>query len=86
MSNAAILPVAVLRSRVAKFVICVKNDHYPTSLEVRKLYACLPDEDATKHGQVRVIDESEEDYLYPASYFREIVVTPELEQTLTGKS
>lgn len=51
------------------FVVCVNNDDYAASLEVRKLYEILPDEDAAKHGQVRIIDESGDDYLYPESFF-----------------
>ena len=51
------------------FVVCVNNDDYAASLELRKLYEILPDEEASKHGQVRVIDESGEDYLYPESFF-----------------
>lgn len=61
-----------------QFVVCIQNDDYPASLEVRKLYQALPDEEAAKHRLVRVIDESGEDYLYPASYF----VPIELPQTL----
>jgi hypothetical protein len=41
-------------------------------LERRKIYQVLPDADAAKHGQLRVIDESGEDYLYPASCFTPI--------------
>ncbi len=51
------------------FVLCVRNDGYAASLERRKLYSTLPDESATKHHLVRVVDESGEDYLYPADYF-----------------
>ena len=51
------------------FVVCVNNDDYAASLELRKLYEVLPDEEATKHGQLRIIDESGEDYLYPESFF-----------------
>jgi hypothetical protein len=51
------------------FVICVKNDNYPASLEPRKIYRILPDEKATSLHMVRVIDESGEDYLYPEDYF-----------------
>jgi len=51
------------------FVVCVNNDEYAASLELRKLYEVLPDEEASKYGQVRVIDESGEDYLYPESFF-----------------
>ncbi len=54
---------------VARFVLCVRNRDYPASLELRKVYRLLKDEQASKHRQVRVIDESGEDYLYPAEYF-----------------
>jgi hypothetical protein len=52
-----------------QFVVCIRNRQYPASLELRKLYQVLPDQDAAKHGQIRVIDESGEDYLYPEGYF-----------------
>jgi hypothetical protein len=52
-----------------KLAICVDNTDYPASLELHKLYRVLPDEDAERDGDVRVIDESGEDYLYPADYF-----------------
>lgn len=52
-----------------QFLLCVKNDAYPASLEVRKIYRALPDPAASAKGFVRVVDESGEDYLYPASHF-----------------
>ena len=52
-----------------KFVICTDNSGYEASLELRKLYQLLPDDTAKTIGQIRVIDESGEDYLYPASLF-----------------
>ena len=52
-----------------QFVVCIRNRRYPASLELRKLYQVLPDQGAAKHGQIRVIDESGEDYLYPEEYF-----------------
>ncbi len=67
-----------------KFVICVKNDDYPASLEVRKLYRVVPDSDAARHGQIRVIDESGEDYLYPDSYFMFVDLPVDIERTLSG--
>jgi hypothetical protein len=51
------------------FVLCLKNRGYPASLEVRKVYPALSDHSAEKRGLVRVIDESGEDYLYPAAFF-----------------
>jgi hypothetical protein len=52
-----------------KFVLCVENAGYEASLEIRKLYEQLPDKEAERHDQVRIIDESGEDYLYPTSFF-----------------
>lgn len=52
-----------------RFVVCVKNKNYAASLELRKLYQVVADEVATKVHQIRVIDESGEDYLYPQEYF-----------------
>jgi hypothetical protein len=42
---------------------------YPASLEVRELYQCIPDQNASRIHQLRVIDESGEDYLYPEELF-----------------
>lgn len=51
-----------------QFVVCVKND-YCEDLEIHKIYQVLPDEKAAEDNYIRVIDESEDDYLYPADYF-----------------
>jgi hypothetical protein len=51
------------------FVVCIKNDGFPVSLEVRKIYRALSDPDAESANQIRVVDESGEDYIYPADYF-----------------
>lgn len=53
----------------ARYLICVKNAGYEASLERRKVYRALPHSKAEGHGLVRVIDESGEDYLYPAAFF-----------------
>jgi hypothetical protein len=53
----------------AQYVICVGNKGYAASLELRKIYQVVPDKAGLKHDQIRVIDESGEDYLYPADYF-----------------
>ncbi|MEG4507195.1 hypothetical protein QUA81_25340 [Microcoleus sp. F6_B4] len=52
-----------------KFVVCINNQDYPASLEMRKIYQIIPDNRAGEHQLIRVIDESGEDYLYPVSYF-----------------
>ena len=51
------------------FVICINNEGFEVSLELRKLYQVVEDAVASKHGQIRVIDESGDDYLYPANFF-----------------
>lgn len=51
------------------FAICVDNATYPVSLELHKMYRVIPGEEAARHGDLRVIDESGEDYLFPADYF-----------------
>lgn len=57
------------KSSSAQFLVCVKNDGYPSSLEVRKVYRLLADPEAARHQLVRVVDESGEDYLYPEALF-----------------
>ena len=52
-----------------EFVICINNEDYPASLELHKIYRVLPDKEAEADGDLRIIDESGEDYLYHSSYF-----------------
>ena len=58
-----------LKRSVKQFAVCVNNSDYPASLELHKIYRVLPDADAASDGDLRVVDESGEDYLYPAEYF-----------------
>ena len=68
--------------KAKRFAVCLKNDGYEVSLERRKIYQVLPDLDAAKHRQVRVIDESGEDYLYPEQYFVPMTLPLAVERTL----
>lgn len=52
-----------------RFMICVRNSRYKASLELRKIYDWLPDRQAEADGLLRIVDESGEDYLYPAADF-----------------
>ena len=61
-----------MRSTAKQFVVCLKNEGYEVSLERRKIYRVVPDPEAGKHRQIRVIDESGEDYLYPQRFFAPI--------------
>jgi len=65
-----------------KFAVCVKNADYPVALELHKIYRVLPDADAAEDGDVRVIDESGEDYLYPAEYFIMVELPQAVEKSL----
>lgn len=65
-----------------QFAICVNNAEYPASLDIHKIYRVLPDEDAAEDSDLRIIDESGEDYLYPAEYFIVIEVARQAAQTL----
>jgi hypothetical protein len=58
-----------MRANKRELMLCLKNKGYEVSLERRKIYHAIPDRAATLERMVRVIDESGEDYLYPAAFF-----------------
>ena len=70
------------KHRRVGFAICVKNEDYEASLERRKIYEVLADTDAEGHQQVRVIDESGEDYLFPAEFFVPVELPKRTEQAV----
>jgi len=51
-----------------------RHDGYAASLEKQKIYVALRDAEAEKHGLLRIVDESGDDYLYPKTLFRPIVL------------
>lgn len=59
-------------SSPVQFAVCIDNGGYPASLVLHKIYRVMPDDQAAADGDIRVIDESGEDYLYPAARFAEI--------------
>ena len=61
-----------------QFAVCVNNSEYPASLELHKIYPVLSDEDGERDGDLRVIDESGEDYLYPAEWFMKLELPAEV--------
>ena len=69
-----------------QFGLCLNNEGYPASLEVRKLYRVIPDDDATAHGYICVIDESGEDYAYTASRFHLMQLPIAVEKALLSAS
>ncbi|MCB0212330.1 MAG: hypothetical protein KDJ52_23515 [Anaerolineae bacterium] len=64
-----------------RFVVCIRNEG-SDDLSLRKIYQILPDEAAAEENFIRVIDDSGEDYLYPANYFIQIELSKEIEQAL----
>lgn len=70
----------------ARFVVCIENSAYPASLELHKIYRVLPDEDAAREGDLRVVDESGEDYLYPAEWFAAVDLPRRLKTSLLRRS
>jgi hypothetical protein len=66
------------------FVVCIDNSEYPASLEIRKIYEVVPDAKAKKLDQIRIIDESGEDYLYPSSRFIELTLSKPVVDALSS--
>ena len=64
------------------FAVCVRNPGYEGTLELRKLYEIIDDPSAEEHSQVRVVDESGEDYLYPKFWFLPIELPQRVEEEL----
>jgi hypothetical protein len=65
-----------------KYFVCIQNEGYAVSLDVRKIYVGLPDSAAELLGMIRVIDESGEDYLYPRNLFAPISLPTVIRQEL----
>ena len=70
----------------ARFAICMNNEDFPASLELRKIYRVVADESAAKNQLVRIVDESGEDYLYPEAYFIPIKLPATAEKALLKAS
>lgn len=72
IENQAVFGLNVMRSKIKnperRFVVCIHNEGCE-DLELRKIYQVLTDQTPAKDGYIRVIDESGEDYLYPADNF-----------------
>ena len=74
-----------MRSRRMKtrgFAVCIRNAGFGASLEVRKLYPVVDDPDAAANDLIRVVDESGEDYVYPARLFQRLSLPSEVQRAL----
>lgn len=63
----------------SRFAVCVHADGYPASLELHKIYWVLADRDAESDGDLRIVDESGEDYLYSAERFVLVDLPPSVQ-------
>src|SRR5579862_1760930 len=73
-------------TRSTQFGVCTDNSGYPASLEVGKLYPAIPDSEAAKHGYIRVIDESGQDYGYSAERFFLLEIPEALAKVLSARA
>ena len=64
------------------FAVCLRNAGFAASLEVRKLYPVVSDLEAEAQDLIRVIDESGEDYLYPAELFERLTLPSDVQRAL----
>jgi hypothetical protein len=71
------------RSSGSHFVVCINNTGYLASLELHKIYRIIPDPGATRLGSLRVVDESGEDYLYPAKWFVPVALPRRIRNSLS---
>ena len=74
------------KQNLSEFVVCINNSEYPASLELHKIYRVIADKEAEDEGDIRIIDESGEDYIYPSSYFVPIQVPQTVEESLLKAS
>ena len=72
------------RTAEPTYVLCIDNEGYRASLVVRRVYRRLPDREASKRGLVRVVDESNEDYLFPSELFVPIKLPEPVRKRLAG--
>ena len=75
--------LAHMKHQKKQFALCVRNEG-AEDLEIRKIYQILPDARAAKDKHIRVIDESGEDYLYPADYFVPLTLPREVERAFSA--
>lgn len=74
-----------MRENRRRYALCVQAEE-DEDLQVRKVYEVLPDDLAGKRGHIRVVDESGEDYLYPAESFVLLDLPREVERALRPRS
>lgn len=71
-----------MMKRNSRLYVCINNDGYVASLDVRKIYQGVHDPQVERMGLVRIIDESGEDYLYSKEFFAPITLPVSVRQEL----
>jgi len=74
--------LSMARSSGTRFAVCIDNSGYPASLDLHKIYRVLPDREAEEDGDIRIVDESGEDYLFEADRFLPVDLPPKTERVL----
>ena len=75
-----------MAGKAKRYVVCIHNEDSEHSLELRKIYEVLEDAVAEKHNMLRVIDEEDEDYLYPSAWFLPIELPHNLEEAFAAST
>jgi hypothetical protein len=70
------------RTKTKEFAVCIRNVGFGASLEVRKLYPVVADLDAEANDLIRVVDESGDDYVYPARLFQRLALPGDVQRAL----
>jgi hypothetical protein len=70
------------RMQTQEYAVCIRNAGFGASLEIRKLYPVVEDADAEANDLIRVVDESGEDYVYPARLFQRLTLPLEVQRAL----
>ena len=81
MKTRGFLESAMVENSRRRYALCVQAEG-GEDIDVRKVYEILPDELAAKRRHVRVVDESGEDYLYPAEFFVLLDLPREVERAV----
>jgi hypothetical protein len=76
------VPRLTMTAKQKGYAVCLRNRGFVASLEVRKLYPFIDDPDAEANDLIRVVDESGEDYLYPARLFRKLALPDDVQRAL----
>jgi hypothetical protein len=66
--------------------VCINNADYPASLELHKIYRVVADSAAVRDGDLRIVDESGEDYLYPAEWFAAVELPQRVKSSFRKRS